>query len=246
MRINTPSAPALRPLRLCGSLSWVLAYDQGRLMSLAIAFVSLLSIAALLIVGSAAYVEMRPVIRNYRDERRRKRMMYADETMRVYTTVRFARARQGDNTGAIASLLLSLLLIALGVWEWGRFDYGGEWHSVEGTITAVRSETKTTTARPRTRVEYRYTVGEQTFTGYWVDTPEALLAMTGGDDFDRRIQTSAPITVWYHPLMPTYPSLSRVTLWYVVVAIGSGSFLLISSILTLIFARRSPRTAEVL
>jgi hypothetical protein len=216
-------------------------------MSLAIAFVSLLSILALLVVGGAAYFEMRPVIRTYRDERRRKRMLYADETMRVYTTVRFSRARQGDNTGAIASLLLSVLLIALGAWEWSRFDFGGEWHSVEGSITAARPEVKAANAdRPRTIIEYRYSVGAQSFTGYWIDTPDALLALAGGEDFERRFQVGAPVTVWYHPLMPTYPSLGRVTLWYVVVAIGSGCFLLLSSSLTLIFARRPQRAVEAM
>lgn len=212
-------------------------------MTLAIVFVSFLSIAALLVVGAAAFVEMRPVIRTYRAERRHKRAVYADETMRVYTTVRFARARQGDHTGAIASLLLSLLLLAAGLWEWGRFDYGTQWDVVEGVVTSTKAE-MTRQATSRMLVEFRYTVGDQSFTGYWIDTPGALLAMAGGDDFATRFQQGAPLSVWVHPLMPMYPSLNRVTLWYVVIVLGSGAFLLLSSVLTLIFARRPRRLLE--
>lgn len=215
-------------------------------MNLAILFVSFLSVAALVIVGGAAFFEMRPVIASYREERRRKRMMYADETMRVYTTVRFARARQGDHTGAIASLLFSLFLLTLGAWEWSRFDYGSEWHTVEGSITDARPETTSAgDAARRAVIEYRYTVGDRSFTGYWIDTPDALVDLAGGDDFATRFQTGAPVTIWYHPLMPTFPSLSRVTLWYVVLALGSGGFLLVSSCLTLIFARRPEHAYEL-
>ena len=210
-------------------------------MSLAIVLVSLLSLAALVIVGGAAYVEMRPVISSYRQTRRQQRMLYADETMRVYTTVRFARARRGDHTGAIASLLLSVLLLALGMWEWGRFDYGGEWPTVEGTITAASPQPGSAGKTSAKRViEFRYAVGGQSsFSSHWIDSEEALLALTdAGPDFDSRFYPGAPITVWYHPLLPTFPSIGRVTLWYVVVALGSGGFLLVSSALTLLFARR--------
>ena len=212
-------------------------------MSLAIVLVSLLSLAALAIVGGAAYVEMRPVIATYRETRRQKRLLYADETMRIYTPVRFARARQGDHTGAIASLLLSLLLLALGMWEWSRFDYGGEWRTVEGTITAARPEPDAAgNASPRARIEFRYTVGGQSFRSHWIDREDALLAFTeSGADFASRFRPGAPLTVWYHPLLPTYPSIGRVTLWYVVLALGSGGFLLLSSLLTLVFARSVQR-----
>jgi len=208
-------------------------------MSLAIVLVSLLSLSALAIVGGAAYVEMRPVITTYRQTRRQRHIVYADETMRVYTTVRFARARQGDHTGAIASLLLSLLLLALGAWEWNRFDYRGEWRTVEGTITAARPKPDPAgNASSRATIEFRYAVGDQSFTSHWIDSQEALLAMTEANtDFDSRFRTGEPITVWYHPLLPTYPSIGRVTLWYVVLALGSGGFLLVSSVLTLLFAR---------
>lgn len=208
-------------------------------MSLAIVLVSLLSLAALAIVGGAAFVELRPVITTYRETRRQRRARYADETMRIYTPVRFTRARQGDHTGAIASLLLSLLLLAAGLWEWGRFDYGGEWRTVEGTITAARPEPDASgNASARARIEFRYTIGAQGFTSHWIDSREALLTFTeASTDFETRFRPGAPITVWYHPLLPTYPSIGRVTLWYVVLALGSGGFLLVSSVLTLLFAR---------
>lgn len=208
-------------------------------MSLAIVLVSLLSLVALAIVAGAAYVEMRPVIDTYRETRRQRQMRYTDETMRIYTPARFTRARQGDHTGAIASLLLSLLLLVLGLWEWDRFDYGAEWRVVEGAITAARPERDATgSASARSRIEFRYTVGDQSFSSYWIDSPEALLAFTEADgDFETRFRPGAPITVWYHPLLPTYPSIGRVTLWYVVLALGSGGFLLVSSALTLLFAR---------
>lgn len=208
-------------------------------MSLAIAFVSIFGLVALVVVGGAAYVEMRPMIQQYRESRRHKRMLYADETMRVYTTVRFARARQGDRTGALASLFLSLLLLGFGTWEWSRFDYRGEWHTVQGQITSVVVKPDASNSTPQSIVEFRYTVGSQSFSSHWIDTPEALMTMTGATaDFERHFRAGEAITVWYHPLLPTFPSLGRVTLWYVVVALGSGCFLLLSSGLTLLFARR--------
>lgn len=214
-------------------------------MSLAIVVVGFLSLTALGVVGAAAFVELRPVVRQYRAERRHKRRQYADETLRVYTTVRFARARQGDNTGAIASLLLGVLLLALGAWEWSRFDYGSAWHTVEGTVIAARAETSSESTRAQMLVEYRYDVGGQRFTAYWIDTPDALLVLVGGGDFETRFQPGAALTVWVHPLMPTFPSLGRVTLWYVVIVVGSGGFLLLSSGLTLAFARRPRRAFDL-
>jgi hypothetical protein len=215
-------------------------------MSLAIAFVSIFSLIALVVVGGAAYVEMRPMIQQYRQAQRHKRMLYADETMRVYTTVRFARARQGDHTGALASLFLSVLLLGFGTWEWSRFDYGGEWHTVQGQITSTVVKPDASSNTPQAIIEFRYTVGSQSFSSHWIDTPEALLAMTGvSADFEHYFRPGAPITVWYHPLLPTFPSLGRVTLWYVVVALGSGGFLLLSSGLTLLFARRVRQTVGV-
>ena len=204
-------------------------------MGLTIIIVALLGLLALAIVGAAAFVEVRPVVQAYR-RRRRLRPPVPEDTLQIPVPRRARHAHDTGASGAVVSALLGLGLFAFGVWEWSRFGFGGEWLTTEGTALDARLEaTGPDSASLRAVLEYRYVVGGQAFVARWADAEQTLLTgFVEPDELMALYRRGDPITVWYHPLLPNFPSLSRVSLWYVALFFALGAFLIVRALAALL------------
>lgn len=203
-------------------------------MSLTIGIVGLLSLIALFVVGAAAFVEVRPVVTAHRA--RRRRLPAPEDTLRVYPPARYARPRESRMAGATVSLLLGLALVAAGAWEWSHFGFQTAWPATEGAILDAWTEpAQPESAGPRAVVQYRYVVGEQAFVGQWAESQQTLLTgFIDGDALLALYRRGEPITVWYHPLLPNFPSLGQVSLWYVAVIFSLGGLLVARALASLL------------
>jgi hypothetical protein len=193
--------------------------------------VGILGVMALALVGGIAYLEVRPLV----DARRAQLEAAPEETTRIYTG---GRRQPSDSSTHAARLLISLILMLVAYWEWGNFRYSGEWLRAQGVILDAYLETQPD-GRARGVVWFSYQVGDRTFTSAWMDGEGgALEHIDEPAVFAESYPTGQTLTVWYHPMLPKYPSLARVTLWYVVLALACGSFLMVTSSLSLLAARK--------
>jgi hypothetical protein len=193
--------------------------------------VGILGLMALALVGGIAYLEVRPLV----DARRRKIEAAPEETTRIYTG---SRRQIADSSTHAARLLMSLMLMLIAYWEWGNFHYGGEWLRVQGIILDAHMESETG-GRTRGVVWFSYQVGDRVFTSAWMDgAGGALDSVDDPQVFMDTYQAGQPLTVWYHPMLPNFPSLARVTLWYIVLALACGSFIVVTSSLSLLASRK--------
>lgn len=194
--------------------------------------VGILGVMGLALVGGIAYLEVRPIL-----DARRGRLEHAlDETTRTYSG---PRRSEGDSSSHAARLLLGSVLVLIGYWEWSNCGFGGEWRIAEGTILDAHIESEPDGSQQRGVIWFSYNVGGRDFTSTWVDGKGDVL--THIDDeakFVAAYPTGQRIPVWYHPMLPHFPSLGRVTLWYVVLALAMGAFLVVTSGLSLVAMRK--------
>ncbi len=200
-------------------------------MAITIVIVALIGLVALAVIGVIVFLEVRPLLEEMLREAFRPspgRTRAAREMpIPLHMRAQLAKTRRRrDASGVIATLLMGMALLAVGFWEWSNFSFRGEWLSTEGSIVESQPEPPAPeSGNSRALIRYTYRIGDDLFTGTWIDearqtTPGALAV---------RYLPGQPLTVWYHPLLPTFPSLGRVTLWYVALAFAAGVFLLLTS-----------------
>ena len=123
-----------------------------------------------------------------------------------------------------------LVLLGLGLLPilvlWSR----GDVEHAQGRILDSRFDPTTMNGEMHEQIQFRYTVDDTQFTSPWIEQDSGPFNPT---EFILRHQPGQPLTVWYHPLLPSYPSLSRVTLWYPVAALLLGGLLMLAGLISL-------------
>lgn len=148
---------------------------------------------------------------------------------RTDTALPIRRLRRSQKGGFVGTLILSGVLVVAGLWEWSNFGFRGEWTTVQGTILDAQFP-PTTGDEVRAQIQFRYTVNDKQFTSPWVEQASGTF---NPSEFVAQHQPGQRLTIWYHPLLPSYPSLSRVTLWYPVAALVLGGLLMLAGLISL-------------
>jgi hypothetical protein len=190
-----------------------------------------IGLLALLLVGAAAVVEVRPILRE-RKQKREEIAAWHLEATQLYIGARLAHthARSSSSSGLIVGMILGMLLMMFGGWEWSKFDFKGEWPEVRGLVLDTRYEPSQSSDEPIAVIQFAYSIYGVDYTDVWIANAESDF-LTGGNV---HYQTGDLISVWYHPDFPSFPTLGRVTLWYVVLILAAGGYLLLRSSLALL------------
>jgi hypothetical protein len=136
---------------------------------------------------------------------------------------------------------IALILILLGLWDWGLASFGDQWPVVQAVITQSQGFQEHLRSGELAgmydsyALDYRYSVDDQSYTG----ATRFKVSPLSQEQAAARYAVGQTITVWHHPALRGLSFASKINYLYDIVLLCIGGFFALVSIQTLFKIPRS-------